>query len=157
MICQVNLTSYNLSSDLKRGKRAGWQVNLSNQIDKLTGLSSGTCHRRWKLSSTNRHFFFGESLACRRRCLRDFPVIFLRVLVCLKSVFSDGQDVKYDRDITPHPNLFHGTNSHEHSAHRDNRVNKTWKWRGRNTQLIVRGMSRLMYCLQIVAQNPPTL
>ena len=51
-------------------------------------------------------------------------------------MFSDGQDVKYDRDITPHPHPFHGTNSHEHSAHRDNRVNKTWKWRGRITQLI---------------------
>ena len=28
-------------------------------------------------------------------------------------MFSDGQDVKYDRDIAPHPHLFHGTNSHE--------------------------------------------
>jgi len=40
-------------------------------------------------------------------------VMFLLVLVCLKSVFSDGQDVKYDLDITPHPHLFHGTNSYE--------------------------------------------
>ena len=35
---------------------------------------------------------------------------FLRVLVCLKSVFSDGQDVKHDRDITPQPHHFHGIN-----------------------------------------------
>jgi len=85
-----------------------------------------------------------------------FFVHFLRVLVCLKSVFSDGQDVKYDRHITPHPHLFHDTNSHEHSAHRDNRVDKKWKWRGRSTQFIVRGMSRLTYCLQSTAENPPT-
>jgi len=45
--------------------------------------------------------------------LPDFSVVVLGVLVCLKSVFSDGPDVKYDRDITPHPHLFHGTNSHE--------------------------------------------
>jgi len=83
-------------------------------------------------------------------------VIYLRVLVSLKSVFSDGQDVKYDCDITPHPHLFHGTNSHERSAQRHNTVNKTWKWRGRSTLLLVRGMSRLTYCLQIVAENPPT-
>jgi len=108
-----------LSSDLKRGKRAGWQVNLSSQLDKLTSLSSGTCHLQkksgrifsgkiWQISSR-------ESLARRRRCVRDFSVMFLRVLVCLKSVFSDRQNVKYDRDITPHRLLFHGTNSHEHS------------------------------------------
>ena len=42
-----------------------------------------------------------------------FLVLFLRVLVCLKAVFSDGQDLKYDRDITPRPHIFHGTNSHE--------------------------------------------
>jgi len=28
-------------------------------------------------------------------CLRDFSVLFWRVLVCPKLVFSDGQDVKY--------------------------------------------------------------
>ena len=37
----------------------------------------------------------------------------MRVLVCIMAVFSDGQDVKYDRDISPRPHLFHGTNSHE--------------------------------------------
>jgi len=31
----------------------------------------------------------------------------------LKSVFLDGQELKYDRDITPHPHLLHGTNSHK--------------------------------------------
>ena len=100
---QVNLTSYNLSSELKSGKRARWQVNLSSQLVKLTSLSSGTCHRKWDLSSTKKNL---ESLARRRRCLRDFPVLFLRVLVCLKAVFSDGQDVKYDRDVTPPPTSF---------------------------------------------------
>jgi len=42
---QVNLTNDNLSSDLRRGKRTGWQINLSSQLVKLTSLSSGTCHR----------------------------------------------------------------------------------------------------------------
>jgi len=45
--------------------------------------------------------------------LARFSCRFFGVLVCRKSVFSDGQDVKYDRDITPHQHLFHGTNSHE--------------------------------------------
>ena len=94
--------------------------------------------------------FLRKSLASRRSFLRDFAVIFLRVLVCLKSVFSDGQDVKYDRDIAPHPHLFHGTNSQEHSAHGDTRLNKIWKWRGRNTQLIVRGMSRLTFVYRLL-------
>jgi len=44
-----------------------------------------------------------------------------------------------------------------HSAHRDNRAKKTWEWRGRSTQLIVTGMSRLTYCLKILAENPPML
>jgi len=57
--------------------------------------------------------FFLESLSRRRRCLRDFSVLFLRVVDCLKNVFSDEQDVKYERDITPRPHLLHGTNSHE--------------------------------------------
>jgi len=35
-----------------------------------------------------------------------FSVILWGVLLFLKSVFSDGQDVKYDSDITPHPHLF---------------------------------------------------
>jgi len=43
--------------------------------------------------------------------VRDFSVFFLGVLLYLKSVFSDGQDVNYDRDITPHTHLFHGTKS----------------------------------------------
>jgi len=42
--------------------------------------------------------FFWESLSRRRMCLRDFSVLFLRVVVYLKNVFSDGQDAKYDRD-----------------------------------------------------------
>jgi len=37
----------------------------------------------------------------------------LSLFVCLKSVFLDAQNVKYDRDITSHPHLFQGTNSHE--------------------------------------------
>ena len=51
---QVNLTSYNLSRDLKRGKRVGCQVNLSSQLVKLSSLSSGTCHRKWNLSPTKK-------------------------------------------------------------------------------------------------------
>jgi len=86
---------------------------------KLNSLSSGTCHRKWDLSPTKKicrrqlEKINCESLARRRKCLRDFSVLFLRVLVCLKTVFSDAQYVKYDRDITPRPHLFHGTNSHK--------------------------------------------
>ena len=66
---------------------------------------------------TRRNFFL-ILLARQRRCLRDFSVIFgVFYLVffkfCLTSVLSNGQDVKYDRDITPHPDPFHGINSHE--------------------------------------------
>jgi len=32
---------------------------------------------------------------------------------------------------TPHPHLVHGTNSHEHSAHRDNRVVDLTSWLGK--------------------------
>jgi len=49
---QFNLTIYNSSSDLKMGKRAGWQINLSSQLDKLTKLSSGTSYRKRNLSPT---------------------------------------------------------------------------------------------------------
>jgi len=125
MICQVTIdqTSYNLSNDLKRGKRAGWQVNLSTwQVD----LSV-----KWNLSLQVELVTYEkkgknwESIARRRRrCVRDFSVNFLRVLVCLKSVFADGQDENYDCDRTPHSHHFHGTNSHEHSAHRDK---QSWK------------------------------
>jgi len=52
-------------------------------------------------------------LALRKRCLRDFSVPFLSVLVRLNAVFLERQNVKYDRDITPRLQLFHGTNSHE--------------------------------------------
>ena len=45
--------------------------------------------------------------------MRDSLVLLLHVVDCLINVFSDGQDVKYDHDITPCPHLFHGTNSHE--------------------------------------------
>ena len=82
-------------------------------LDKLTSLSSGTCHllkKSLRIANTSENVF------------ARFSLIFLRVLVCLNSVYSDGQDVKYDRDITPHPHFFDGTISHEHSAHRDNRV-----------------------------------
>jgi len=116
---QVNLTSNNLSSDSNRGKWAMWQVNLSSQLVKLTSLSSGTCHRKWDLAPTENvcrrwpAISFRESLSRRRRCLRDVLVLFLHVVVCLKNMFSDGQDVKYDCDTTPRQHFFHGTNSHE--------------------------------------------
>jgi len=84
---------------------------VGGQFDKLSSLSSGTFYRKWNLSPQVELFTYKkiwrrqkkiwEMLAQRRRCLRDFSVIFWRVPVCLKSVFSDGQDVKYDRDITP--------------------------------------------------------
>ena len=70
-------------------------------------IASATCCLPIKIVGFSRHKTNWESLARRRRCFRDFLVIFLRVEVCLKSVFSDGQDVKYDRDIIPHPHLFH--------------------------------------------------
>ena len=44
MTCQV--------ISIERGKRAGWQLKLSSQLDKLTSLSSGTCHRKRNLSHT---------------------------------------------------------------------------------------------------------
>ena len=99
--------------------RAMWQVNLSSQLVKLTSLSSGTCHRKWDLAPTENvcrrwpAISFRESLSRRRRCLRDVLVLFLHVVVCLKNIFSDGQDVKYDCDTTPRQHFFHGTNSHE--------------------------------------------
>ena len=112
---QVNLTSYNLSSESKRGERAKWQVNLPSQLVKLTSLSRGTCHRKWDLSSTKKMTLAKknrESLAHRRKCLRDFSVPFLRAHICLKAVISDGRHVKYNLDITPHAHIFHSTNSH---------------------------------------------
>jgi len=104
------LCNYNLSSDLKRGKRARWQVNLSSQLVKLTSLSSESCHLRKKIC---RQIFFWESLSRRRRCLRDFSVLSLRVVVCLKKRIFGWTRCEYHRDITPRPHLFHGTNSHE--------------------------------------------
>ena len=57
MIFQVDLTSsltsYNLSSDLKRSKRARWQGDKSTcqvKLVKLTILSGRTCHCKWNLS-----------------------------------------------------------------------------------------------------------
>jgi len=155
---------------MKRGKRAGCRVNLSSQLDKLTSLSGGTCHRKWNLSHVKK-----MTDACQKKLRiasaseKVFARLFGHFLVCsslsktsvcgwtrCEIVFADGHDVKYDCDITPHPHLFHGTKSYEHSAHRDIRVNKTWKSRGRSTQLMVTSMSRLTYCLQSIAENPPT-
>ena len=72
---QVDLTRYILSSDLKRGKRAGWQVNLSRQLDKLTSLSSGTCHRKCNLLPTK--------TICRRQ-----PAKKLRIASVSEKVFA---------------------------------------------------------------------
>ena len=44
---------------------------------------------------------------------------FLGDLVCLKSVFSDGQNVEYDRDTTD-PHHFLGTHSHETAKYTEN-------------------------------------
>jgi len=116
-MCQVDLTSDNLSRDLKRGKRVGWSVNLSSWLVRQVELvtASRICHLR---KAGQKKIGIASALE------KMFAGFGLRVLVCLKSVFSDGQDVKYDRDITPHPHLFRGTNSHEYSVYRDNKVNK---------------------------------
>ena len=134
-----------------------WFVKLldkSSQLDKLTSLSSETCHCKWNLSPDEKKWL--KIASASEKVFARFSGHVFCVLVCPKSVVLDGPNVKYDRDITTRLHLFHCTNSHEHSAHRDNRVNKTWKCRGRSTQWIVRGMSCLTYCLQIVAENPPT-
>jgi len=87
--------------------------------------ASGTCHLR-KNDAVNKKLRYTSA---SEKVFARFSGHFLRALVRLKSVFSNGQDVKYDLDINPHPHLFHGINSHEHSAHRDKRVNKTVTWK----------------------------
>jgi len=73
---QVNLTSHNLSSDLNRGTRARWQVNLSSQLVKLIGLSSGTCHCKWVLSPT------------KNICWRQPANFCLRIAIASEKVFA---------------------------------------------------------------------
>ena len=94
---QVNLTSHNFSCDLKRGKRASWQVKLSSQLVKL---SSGTCHQSGFVTYEKN---MPKIAIASEKVFARFSGPFL----CPKN----GQDVKYDRDITPRPHLFHGTNS----------------------------------------------
>jgi len=73
---QVNLTSNNLSSELKSGKRARWQVHLSSQLVMLTNLSNGTCHCKWDLSTTKR--------TCRRQPAKTN----LRIASASEKVFA---------------------------------------------------------------------
>ena len=81
-----------------QGDKLTCQVNLSSwlvcQVELVT--ASRICQLWKKFAGVSRQFFW-ESLSRWRRCLRDFSVHFLRVVVvCLKFVFSDGLDVKYD-------------------------------------------------------------
>jgi len=86
-------------------------------------LSNGICHLRKKFASEKKLRIVSvlekvsnevrQEQFFRDKVFARFSIVFLGVLVCLKSVFSDEQDVKQNRDITPHPHLFHGTNSHE--------------------------------------------
>ena len=79
-----SFTSYNLSSDLKRSKRARWQGDKSTcqiKLVKLTILSSRTCHRKWNLS----------------------PNLSPQVEFVIQTICH----------ITPWPHPFHCTNSHE--------------------------------------------
>jgi len=62
---QVNFTSYNLSSHLKRGMRAGWQINLSSQLVTPVARSIFWFENRAIFSES---FFgrgiFGRSITC---------------------------------------------------------------------------------------------
>ena len=68
---------------------------------------------KWDLSTTKKMCQRQPAILIGEGVCKIFQSFFLRVLVCLKAVFLDGQDVKYDRDITPSPHFFHRTNSHE--------------------------------------------
>jgi len=85
---QFNLTSYNLSSDLNRGKRASWQVV------KLTSLSSGSCrrkcdcHLRKKFAGVSRHFFLRIAIASKKVFARFFGPFFACCSLSKKRVFG---------------------------------------------------------------------
>ena len=88
-------------------------IQLVKSTCQVDSLSSGTCHRKWDLSPTKKIKKKVRIASASEKVFKRLFGPFLRVVVCLKAVFWDGQDVKYDRDITPRPHLFHGTNSHE--------------------------------------------
>jgi len=91
---QVNLKSYNLSSDLKRGRgqvaKSTCQVNLSS-------LSSGTCHRKWDLSpvgfvtyeknllASAHHFFLGIIASAPEKVFARFSSPFFAFASLSKS------------------------------------------------------------------------
>jgi len=72
----------NLSSDLM--KRGESRVITSQFVKSTTAI------------------FLLRIASVSEKMFAKFSGIFFPVLVCLKSVFSDGQDVKYDRDIPTH-------------------------------------------------------
>ena len=87
---QVNLTSYNLSSDLKRSRWARWQVKLSSwlvcQVELVT--TSGICHVRKKIAGISRQILFWESLARRRSVCEIFGPFFACSSLSKSSVFG---------------------------------------------------------------------
>ena len=73
-------------------------------------------------------------------CLRYFPVIILDVLICLKSVFSDGQDL----DITPHQHFLWlfvmlqtvTKRQQEYTENVDKQREREWKIQSSTTQSV---------------------
>ena len=116
---QVNLTSYNLSSDLKRGKRARrksiCQVNLSSwlvcQVELVT--ASGICHLLKKFAGVSRQFFFRIAIASEKLFARFSGPIFACCRLSKKRVFGWTRCEIWLSHITPRPHLFLGTDSHE--------------------------------------------
>ena len=102
----------------EQGDKSTCPVNLTSwlvcQVELVTAC--GTCHLRKKM----------RIASASEKVFAKFSGHFLsRVLICLNSVFSDVQIVKYDRDMTPHPHHFHCTHSHGTVTILQYRINKT--------------------------------
>jgi len=87
-----------------------WQVTAYQVIRRGLWLRLDKVCHLWENLPAD---FVWESLTRCRRCLRDFSVTFWVMLVCPKSVFSNGQNVKDDRDINSHPHLFSSISIHQ--------------------------------------------
>jgi len=85
-------------------------LDRDNSLVNLTSSSDETCHLRKKFTPA---FWRIVSAATSEKIFTRFSRHFLGVLFYLKSVFPDGRDVKYDRDVNPHPHPFLRTNSHK--------------------------------------------